>query len=270
MNKRIFSLALCALLCVGLLGCAGEAPEIHVTTVPETTQQTLPPETTVETTQETTQPNPYENLHSGIRADGTFNETTVFVGDSLTYGLIGFHLTSHNLLGDAKYMAIAGIPLNVYFSDWFWIGSKHGDKNGQIYTPEFYGMNYAEALESVGEETTAIYMMLGTNGSDYTPLKEYITVLDHMLQHCPNATIYLQTVPISRSSVVFYDTINGIIRQAAQHYADRGETRVVLLDTFTVLEKKHLVPDGIHLTEEGQAVWYQFLVDRTTELGIPE
>lgn len=268
MNKRILSLALCAFLCVGLLGCTYPVPEVYWATNPTTETVTEP--TVPETTQETTLPNPYENLHSGIRADGSFNEGTVFVGDSLTYGLIYFHLSSHNLLGDARYMAIAGIPLNVYFSDWFVLGSSHGDKNGQIYTPEFYGMSYAEAIEAIGGEATAIYMMLGTNGSDFTPLEEYITVLDHMLENCPNATIYLQTVPISRSSVVFYDTINGIIRQAAQHYADRGETRVVLLDTFTVFEKKHLVPDGIHLTEEGQAVWYQFLVDRTTELGIPE
>ena len=85
-------------------------------TEPETEPATEPA-TEPETEPATEPTEPEVVLHSGIREDGTFDEGTLFMGDSLTYMLVGSYLTPRKLMGDAKHAAMCGTKVTAFFSD---------------------------------------------------------------------------------------------------------------------------------------------------------
>lgn len=195
----------------------------------------------------------------GLRPDGSFDSGTVFIGDSLTYGLVTNYLIPEGLIGDARYMAIGGMPLKQFFGGSLINGSEKAIKRGNVYSPEFEGLSFAESVAAAGESVESVYLMLGTNlGSDSTWYK-YVEVIDHILLACPNATVFLQTVPYSSSELINYRTPNESIHAACEHYAAAGTERVRLLDTHTALGSAYLTVDGIHLTCAGQKCWYEFL-----------
>ena len=251
--KKILACVLAVSL-LFLCGCSQQPaptkPTIKETTVP-TTVATEPPQRTVP-------------LHSGIREDGTFDSGTLFIGDSLTYGLVYSYLMTNDLIGDARYMATVGASVQEFFQ-----GSSLSHERNSIYSPEFTGLTYNQAVASVGEEITAIYFMMGTNYSAGTKTDTYIEIVDFMREHCPNATIYLQMVPYSLSSNVEYDQVNWIIMAAQGNYAMNEIRNVRLLDIKQAVGM-YLTDDGIHLTYEGQEAWYQELVRYAQENNIPQ
>lgn len=224
----------------------------------------LPTEPPTETTQPVTEPE--SPLHSGIREDGSFDEGTLFIGDSLTYGLVLEYLEPNGLLGDARYMAMPGAVVSVFFT------GPSLKTNGVVmsaYSPEFEGMLMSEAVTLAGDEVTAIYYMMGTNYSRYVTADTYIEIVNHLLETCPNATVYLQLVPFSRNEAVAYGKANRQITEAYQYFSDMGVERVLLVDTHTAIGS-NLIHDGIHLTATGQACWYGELVAFAEENGIPQ
>lgn len=273
MKKAIALLLTIALL---LCGCARGTQTLE--TEP-TIQTTVPTEETQAPTEEVTEPSemeppteevteptepPFQN-HSGIREDGSFGRGALFIGDSLTYGLVLQYLTIHDLLGDARYMAIVGMPVANFFIPQT---LRHDANSTCTYSSEFYGKNYADAVEAAGEEVTAVYYMMGTNYDADCDAETYIGIMDHILEKCPNATIYLQLVPVCHMDYIPYDQINEIIRQVYAYYQVQENPRVMLIDTFTAIGDN--LSDGIHLTLEGQENWYQALVDFAEENKIPE
>ena len=240
-------------LLLGLLtGCAAQTPapvaEVE-TTQPVTTQPVV----------ETIQEEEKSPLHSGLNSDGSFDEFTLFIGDSLTYGMVTGYLPDNGYLGGAKYMAIPGGAITCYMK-----GPRLGEKPS-AYTQEFEGLTMRQAVEQYGKPIRAVYLMLGTNATEYDSDAMYAEMVDHLLTYCPDATIYLELVPRDRSVKVSSEKANQRINRVFQQFQD--EPRVQLIDTNTAIGD-HLAADGIHLQEKGQACWYKAIVDYAAEKGI--
>ena len=257
--KKIIAFALAVSL-LFLCGCGSTSAQPETTAPAET-------EPVTEATTEATEPEPTEpevQLHSGLREDGTFGAGTLFIGDSLTYGLVHAYLKANDLIGDARYMAVVGASVLEFFQ-----GGILSVDRYCIFSPEFAGLTYNQAVASVGEEITAVYFMMGTNYSSGTKASTYIEIVDYLMEHCPNATIYLQMVPYALSSNVEYDTVNWVIMEAHSNYTMNGIKNVKLLDIKRAVGV-NLTSDGVHLTYEGQEAWYQELVRHAQENNIPE
>ena len=262
--KKIIAL-LMALSMMLLCACGNTPVEPQTTAAPTkvpTEATTLPPETTEAPTEVPTEP--AVELHSGLREDGSFDKGTLFIGDSLTYGLVYSYLMANDLIGDARYMAIVGAPIQYFFYSSVLTPEKYC-----IYSQEFLGMSYDQAVASVGEEITAVYFMMGTNYSTDTNAQTYIEIVDYLMEHCPNATVYLQLIPYSSSSAVQGDTVYWSIMEAYGHYAMEGNEKVQLLDIKRAVGV-HLTDDGVHLTYEGQENWYNALVAHAEDNNIPQ
>ena len=239
--KRMLPLLL---VCLCFCGCVSKE-QTQPIDIP--TEQSVTQAQNTETTEASTL-----ELHSGIMADGAFDEATLFIGDSLTYGMVTKYLPDNDLLGEAKYMAIPGAAITCYKK-----GPALGSKVS-AYNPEFDGMLIYEAVEQYGDTFHAVYLMLGTNANEYATDQVYIDMVCHLLEHCPNATIYLQLVPNNRSDRVNSEAANGRVQRAFAYF--NGESRLQLIDTQTAIGY-NLAGDGIHLVTEGQRCWYQALVD---------
>lgn len=269
--KRILALALAALLLTGCGRSSQPAEERTVPTQKPTVEETLPPETqpptepsTEAATEAPAEPEVPQWLHSGIRQDGTFNEGTLFIGDFLTYGLVTGYLTDRELLGDAKYMVIPGGALPA-----FDYGPALTHDTDCLFSPEFEGMLMREAVEEAGDSVTAVYFMMGTNFSKYADDETLTGIVEHILACCPNATVFLQLVPYDRSTRVDYEEANRRVLLTYMHYQQEANPRVLLIDTQTAIGY-NLTTDGIQLTTEGQACWYQALVAFADGNHIPE
>lgn len=245
--KRILPILL---VCLCLCGCA---PQVQQEETAPTEQTTVPAET-----EETTQ-SPTAALHSGLKPDGSFDAGTLFIGDSLTFGMVQIYLPDNGFLGEAKYMAIPGAAITCYEK-----GPALGEKPS-AYSPEFEGMYMCQAVEAYGESFTAVYLMLGTNANEYATDQVYIDMVAHLLEYCPNATIYLQLVPYNRSERVNSEAANGRVQRAYDYFSE--EKRVQLIDTQTAIGY-NLAPDGIHLVTKGQQLWYEAIVDYGYKNGI--
>lgn len=92
-------------------------------------------------------------------------------------------------------------------------------------------------------------------------MSDYTEVIDYMLIHWPDATIYMQTVPDSVTGVVSTERINGVIRDAVAYYEEQEDTRVKLLDTNSCWGSGCYLPDGAHLTDLGLRTWYEYLAE---------
>lgn len=261
--KRLLPL-LAALL---LTGCGVQGPppdtapmetvllETEAATLPAATEMTVP-ETTAPSE---TQPEIFRPFDDG----GCLNYGTVLLGDSLTFGLVNY-LESNGYMGEGRYMAIAGGSLRSSYLPDYTMGAKiTASFGGNCYSPEFEGFTMTDALAEMGEDVQAVYMMFGCNDSDGTAGHEYITAVDQILEACPNARVFLQTIPTAYTNRVNYGRINGLLEYVALHYEE--EERFVLLDSNSVFTQQHLLPDGLHLSEYGQETWHQWLMESAKE-----
>ena len=264
MKKTLLILAFALLAAVSLTFVACDSAKTPEDTNPDTTVTTDAP--TEPDTEAPTEPEVPQWLHSGIRSDGSFDEGTLFIGDSLTYGMVMQHLPQNGLLGDARYMAIIGAPAGNLFS---LQTLRPYHEYTCTYSQEFHGLNYADAVALAGETVTAVYYMMGTNYDPDLTAESYIRIMDHILEHCPNATVYLQLVPYSSRLFTHHEDTNTILRQVWEHYRALEEPRLLLIDTFTAIGE-NVVSDGIHLNEEGMARWYEALAAHALDNQIPQ
>lgn len=252
-------------LTVLLTGC--QRPQAEMPTLPPETQGATESPTEAPTESPTEPPaetQPESPFHSGIREDGTFDAGTLFIGDSLTYGLVKEYLMEQDLLGDARYMAIPGAaPTSFFYGPRLATNSRHYS----FFSEEFEGMLMCDGVTAAGESVTAVYFMMGTNYVDGVNVQLYVDILNHILQSCPNATVYLQRVPYATSNSVDATSANKRIDEVYELF--REEQRVWLVDAQAAIAY-NLTSDGVHLTELGQAAWYEALVAHAQTNGIPQ
>lgn len=258
-----------------LCGCSTQTPatEQTVPTVPPPTAAPseapteAPTETPTEMPTEAAEEPAPQWLHSGLREDGSFNGSTLFIGDSLTAGLFSSCMNPDGSAGDAMVMATVGASPIAYFS-----GPKLEKESDfyHYYSWEFEGKLMSRGVETVGEDLTAVYFMMGTNFLDIVTEQTYINIVTHLLENCPNATIYLQLVPYSLSPKVDEEQINWRIWTAYNHFSvDLQEPRVKIIETQLAIDY-NLSADGIHLSDTGYRCWYQALVDNAAANNIPQ
>lgn len=107
-----------------------------------------------------------------------------------------------------------------------------------------------------------IYLMIGVNSlSKFTYdecVRQYRELIDMMLQAFPNTEIVLESVlPIATDAPVI-PLFNSFIRGLAE---DKGLRYLDLYSLYAVEGKlpEEITPDGLHLTAEGYAKWYEVL-----------
>ena len=263
--------AVTLLLVLSLLGCANGAGE---TTGPAPTETEAPPETTqlTEPTEPATEPvteptEPPVLFHSGLREDGTFTEGTWFIGDSMTCILVEDYLKPQGLIGDAYYTGRYGAHITAFFDGTI---MTHTGYNPCAFRPEHNNCTYDAVAFMLGDKVEAIYLMFGTNYTWNAYADAYIELVDFLLQTCPNATIHLQTIPMGNPGVVKYDTVNGWILEAYEHYARQGQDRVFLLDVFTAIGdvRDNRDSGGIHLSQQGNELWYNAIKGHAEANGL--
>ena len=283
MHKRLVCFLL-SLLILLFSGCGKEAPPTvptAVTTVPTETPATeavteaptteAPTEIPTDAPTEAPAEAPTEALrwtqevHSGLREDGTFDEHTLFVGDSLTFLMITDYLQKYDCIGDAKYAVKAGAQVTAFFNEKY--PMCYDPKMNCLYVEEFEGLTMAQSAAAMGEDLHALYLMMGTNYTPYGTKQEYIDICDFVLENCPNATVHLQLIPFS--PIVRYNQINQRIREAYEHYQALGQERVMLIDTCTGIGN-HLIPDKVHLDDTGRENWYLTLLAHDRDLDLPQ
>ena len=196
-------------------------------------------------------------LHSGLREDGSFDEGTWFIGDSMTCILITDYLQPNEFIGEAAYTGKFGAHITAFFDDTVMSATSY---NKCVFRPEHEGLGYDDVAKLLGEQATAIYMMWGTNYTWNAYADAYIEIVDFLLETCPNATVHLQLIPWGYEELVEFETVNEWIREAYAHYQEMGEERVLLIDTFTAIGKNH--DSGfIHLNYAGNENWYNAIVE---------
>jgi hypothetical protein len=281
MKKRILSITAILFVILLVAGCGRSS---HLATTPETHGQTDPleaepvpqpsgsetrpsdetaaPSETAPTDAESPAEPPV--LHSGIREDGSFDEGTLFIGDSQTYLFIQDYLKPNGLLGDAKYTAQCGSQLTA-----FWDDDIRPTEDRSVYcvfSPEFEGLSFREAATQFGAKATSIYLMWGSNHTPDATAQSYIDIVQYLLDVCPNATVHLETIP---QGDVAYVTVNGRIQGAWEYFQQIGEPRVTLVDTFGGIGTS-VGSDRVHVTPLGREKWYDTLVLHAQELGLSQ
>ncbi len=269
--KRVYSMkkALCLLLAIVLLMMTAACAKVQTEpTLPEVTETVAI--TTAEPTEEVTEPpttvptEPALVLHSGLREDGTFDEGTWFIGDSMTSILYRDYLKPRGLVEDAACTGKFGAQITAFFDDTV---MSYTSYNKCVFRPEHEGLGYDDVARELGEQATAIYMMWGTNFTWNAYADAYIEVVDFLLETCPNATIHLELIPWGYEKVVEFETVNGWIQEAYDHYQQIGEERVFLIDTFTAIGRNQ--DEGfIHLSEQGNENWYNAIVEHARINGL--
>lgn len=259
--KKWICLLLSLVLMLGCTGCgAAEAETTPPTTQAPTVHTTEPPATAALTTVPTEPTEPPLVLHSGLKEDGSFDAGTWFIGDSMTCILITDYLQPNALIGEAHYTGKYGTQITAFYDT----EMSYTSYNRCVFNPEYEGMTYAAVGDQLGGQATAIYLMWGTNYTWNAYADMYIALVDHLLETCPNATVHLQLIPWGYPELVRYETVNGWIREAYDHYQQIGESRVMLIDTYTAIGRNH-DEGGIHLNYDGNECWYQAIVAHAEE-----
>ena len=200
--------------------------------------------------------------HSGVKPDGTLSSGTLLMGDSLTAGLVT-SMFVHGTLGEARYIGIPSYSLESFYTVPSYPDSDAAAAAGQlpICSPEFFGLSFSQAAWAAGSSVDALYFMLGTNMSESVTVKTYMATLRYLLDCCPNATIFAQTIPYSRNGRSDYEGVNAIINESVEALREEGIERVFVLDTFTAIGKTHNRTDGLHLEDEGLVAWRDAIVE---------
>ena len=261
-RQRILALWLCAIMLFPLAACGAGMETLQIrpnpTAEPLASPQLPTPTPMPAPTEEPPEPEAEASLPGvGVEPDGTFNESALFIGDSLTAGLIQ-RLRATERLGGARYMAICSYAMQSFFGGPY-LNESSAEQYGMECSPEFYGQSYAQAVRTAGESVGAIYYMLGTNGSQNVTPENYISILEYLRECCPDAAIYAQTIPYSEYALSDYAHVNGVVVESVEALRAAGDQKIYVLDTFTAIGTQHMSGDGLHLNADGQELWYALI-----------
>ena len=174
-------------------------------------------------------------------ADESYLDGCVFVGDSITYGLVSYGVVpSSNVL--------SSVALSVSKIDTMQIDTAYGN------------VTVLEALTSMSPEN--IYIMLGSNGAAYMSPSEiylsYSQFLNKLRIACPNSKIYIISTPpvtagkensaespVKNSDI---DELNGkLLEYADQNKVNYLDMSSALKDSSGKLPSDSADNDGMHL-----------------------
>ena len=194
----------------------------------------------------------------GAEQEGEFFADAVFLGDSLTDGLM-----LYSAIRPANVLAVKGVSV-------FSIGTKP-------VLPDPLGGEEMTILEALEQDRSygKIYILLGVNelgeSNDTRFIEAYGVLLDRLKNSYPSAEIYVQSMmPVNESKArtagldrsITNETIarrNGLMLQLC------AEKEVFFLDLFTLMmDETGMLPqgethDGVHLYIPGYQKWYAYL-----------
>lgn len=267
-TRIIYALTALLLVLALLTGCGapeeGDGQPAPAAETPAPTAAPIP-ETQVpsasEEPPEDEEPGPVPQ-HSGVKPDGTLSSATLLMGDSLTAALVG-SMYSHRTIGEARYIGIPSYSLQSFYATPYYVDHDAASAAGQlaVCSPEFNDLSFAQAAWAAGAGVEALYFMLGTNMSDTVTAEQYTKTLRYLLDCCPNATVFAQTIPYSRNGRSDYDGVNAIICESVEALREEGIERVFVLDAFTAIGKDHNTADGLHLDDGGLVAWRDAIVE---------
>ena len=90
-----------------------------------------------------------------------------------------------------------------------------------------------------------------------------------VVMYCPNATVHLQLIPWGWEEMIYYETVNEWVREAYAHYREKGEERVLLIDTFTAIGR-NTDEHCIHLDYQGNENWYKAILAHAEANGLAQ
>lgn len=192
--------------------------------------------------------------------DGNFFRNTLFIGNSRTKGL---YLASAPK--GATFYAHEGLLVNNALTKTF---IKQKDNQSKISIPE--------ALSK--QSFDKVYLMFGTNELGWISLDTFInyyqSIIDTVLQHNEDATIYVQAIlPVSEKkseSTTIYTNEN-IVRFNEKIMTMCKEENIHYLDTWaSVANDKGVLPDeastdGIHLNKTYTEIWLDYIRKHTIQ-----
>ena len=198
--------------------------------------------------------------HTGVEPDGTLGRGALLVGDSLTAGL-AVSMNAHETLGEARFIGIPSYSLQSFYSAPYFLDADVAAGLSAVCSWEFTGLSIADSVRRAGQSVEAIYFMLGTNQSGLVTAEEYTETLRYLLDCCPDATVFAQTIPYSRGGLSEYERVNAIVFESVSSLRHEGVERVFVLDTFTAIGREHNIADGLHLSDAGLVAWRDAIVD---------
>ena len=202
----------------------------------------------------------YGLVQESAAVEDSYFDDAVFVGDSLTHGMRAYK----NRLG--RSYGVVGISV----SDALW-RDRYTLDNGSLGT----------AVDAATQGNPGkIYLMFGTNGvnymSDYTPIiEDYTILIQHIRQKCPNAAIYVQSIPpVTQGYSIAYPRLKPKYIQAYNQMLLKmtEEQNCYFLDSNSVLstESGHLPQmytsdSGLHLNTSAYEVMFDYLKRHTVK-----
>ena len=151
---------------------------------------------------------------------GTFSESTLFIGDSLTYQFIENYLLPNKFIGGASYMAAPCTTAKYFLSSYWVLTPSEDNRYGVACNTEFQDLSFGDALAVNKGKYDTVFFLLGSNNSSYVTRNQYLDAIDLILRYNPDATIYLQTVPNSPTGAVETARVNGLVREAVSAMHD--------------------------------------------------
>lgn len=266
-------------------GTTGSTAPTQPTTQPTqpTTQPTQPTEPTTqptEPTQPTTQPTqPTEPTTQPTEPTQpvdleTFFSETVFIGDSITYGLSTYCNMYKSLYG-AKFLCASSYAVRHAIVD-----PEPGNPN--IVSIKYQGesMRPEDALKKMGAKR--VFIMLGLNdisfGVDYT-LGNWEKLIQNIQEACPDIEIFIQSAtPLhanrdkpgnklnNKNMNLYNEGLQGLCDKYGCHYVDVSSA---LKDENGQLKDAYCSDAYCHMTYAGLEVWIDTLKEYVSNLNNP-
>ena len=239
------------------------------TTAP-TEPTTQPTEPTTQPTEPTTQPTEPTKPTEPVDL-ATFFSETVFIGDSITYGLSTYCNMYHSLYG-AKFLCASSYAVRHAIVD-----PEPGNKD--IVSIKYQGesMRPEDALKKMGAKR--VFIMLGLNdisfGVDYT-LNNWKILIKNIQEACPDIEIFIQSAtPLHADRDKPGNKLNNanmnLYNQGLQALCEEFGCRYVdvstpLKDDHGQLKNEYCSDAYCHMSYAGIDVWIQTLKDYVSNL----
>lgn len=206
-----------------------------------------------------------------VDLEAFFNET-VFIGDSITYGL-STYCNIYRLLYGAKFLCAGSYAVRHAITE-----PDPDDTN--IVSVRYQGVPVRpeDALAQMGAKQ--VFIMLGLNdlsfGVDYT-INNWRTLIANIREACPDIEIYIQSgtplhakkdMPNYKLNNANMDLYNQALQQLCEelgcHYVD---VATALKDENGQLRNEYCSDEYCHMTYAGIEVWIQTLKDYVSNLN---